>query len=170
MALLFVKSISSHLTFTTLWALELAITFHGKLNSIFPNLRQIVEQVIIPAEKKLDMLLWINTPSGDLSLKDAYLFKAHHFRSCTGPKLSEVLIYLRLDPWLPGELCMTICLQMKDSWREVVISHLFVTCAWIMLKQPSICSLIVLMLSEFGTGSLLPLASTCMCLGVLEKS
>jgi hypothetical protein len=43
----------------------------------FPNLRQIVEKVTIPLEHKPEALAWRESDSGDLSLKQAYLFKDH---------------------------------------------------------------------------------------------
>ncbi|MCI37758.1 GDSL esterase/lipase, partial [Trifolium medium] len=41
----------------------------------FPNLRHMMEQVTIPLEYKPNTLAWKDSDSGDLSLKQAYLFK-----------------------------------------------------------------------------------------------
>ncbi|PNY17703.1 ribonuclease H [Trifolium pratense] len=46
------------------------------LELAFPNLRQIVQKVTILIEDKMDKLLWKESTSGELSLKDAFLFKA----------------------------------------------------------------------------------------------
>jgi len=44
----------------------------------YPSLRQIVEKIVIPFEPKPDKLMWHNTKSGDLSLKEAYQLKDSH--------------------------------------------------------------------------------------------
>ncbi|CAJ2678215.1 unnamed protein product [Trifolium pratense] len=46
------------------------------LELAFPNLRQIVQKVTILIEDKMDKLLWKESTSGELSLKDAFLYKA----------------------------------------------------------------------------------------------
>lgn len=43
----------------------------------FPNLTQIVENIVIPLEHKQVKLMWTNSKSGDVSLKDAYQLKSH---------------------------------------------------------------------------------------------
>ena len=43
---------------------------------VFPNISSLVNQVIIPVERKKDKLVWINSSKGDLTLKDAYLHKS----------------------------------------------------------------------------------------------
>jgi len=50
------------------WFLELS----------FPNLRSLIQQVIIPADNRMDKIIWNHSPSGDLNLKDAYTFKSNH--------------------------------------------------------------------------------------------
>jgi ribonuclease HI len=45
------------------------------LQDLFPTLKQLVEQVTLPTEHKPDKLVWVNSTSGDLTLKEAYLFK-----------------------------------------------------------------------------------------------
>jgi ribonuclease HI len=61
--------------------------FHNQWNlppelvALFPNLSQLVEHVVIPIDQKTDRLVWRNSDSGDLSLKQAYCFKAHHYPS-----------------------------------------------------------------------------------------
>jgi ribonuclease HI len=47
------------------------------LETNFPNLKHYLEQIIIPLEYKADFLAWNDSDSGNLSLKQAYLFKDH---------------------------------------------------------------------------------------------
>jgi ribonuclease HI len=49
--------------------------------ALIPTLSQLLEQVSIPLEQKPDKLIWKNSDSGDLSLKQAYSFKAHQYPS-----------------------------------------------------------------------------------------
>jgi hypothetical protein len=49
--------------------------FPDQLIQAYLNLYSITSQVIIPMEPDADSLLWKNTDDGDLSLKEAYLFK-----------------------------------------------------------------------------------------------
>jgi len=42
----------------------------------FPNLRNIVSKIIIPKVTTNDKLIWIKSNSGDLTLKDAFMFKS----------------------------------------------------------------------------------------------
>jgi ribonuclease HI len=49
--------------------------FPDLLIQAYPNLYSITSQVIIPMEPDADSLLWKNTDDGDLTLKEAYLFK-----------------------------------------------------------------------------------------------
>jgi hypothetical protein len=42
---------------------------------MFPALRQLVQQAIIPLEPKDDQLLWKHTDNGELNLKQAYQLK-----------------------------------------------------------------------------------------------
>ncbi|MCH82427.1 ribonuclease H protein, partial [Trifolium medium] len=50
--------------------------------ALFPNLMQFVEQVSIPVEHRHDSLAWRSSDSGELSLRQAFDFKAHQ-----GPQL-----------------------------------------------------------------------------------
>lgn len=45
------------------------------LHQMFPSLRQLVQQAIIPLEPTEDTLLWKHTDDGELNLKQAYHFK-----------------------------------------------------------------------------------------------
>ncbi|KAK2364401.1 hypothetical protein QL285_089276 [Trifolium repens] len=49
--------------------------FPDLLIQAYPNLYSITSQVIIPMEPDADSLLWKNIDDGDLTLKEAYLFK-----------------------------------------------------------------------------------------------
>jgi ribonuclease HI len=51
-----------------------------QLQTLFPNLKQLVEQVTIPKDVKPDKLVWTDSTSGDLTLKDAYLLKANQLQ------------------------------------------------------------------------------------------
>jgi len=53
------------------------------LNFLFPNLRSLITKVIIPIQRHKDKLIWPHSSKGDLSLKDAYIFKKHN-----NPKIS----------------------------------------------------------------------------------
>jgi len=46
----------------------------------FPSLRQIVESTTIPMDPKPDKLMWNESKSGDISLKEAYHFKNQHMQ------------------------------------------------------------------------------------------
>lgn len=46
-----------------------------KLQILFPNLKNLLEQVTIPIVQKSDKLVWTSSTSGDLTLKEAYMFK-----------------------------------------------------------------------------------------------
>ncbi|GAU48375.1 hypothetical protein TSUD_405370 [Trifolium subterraneum] len=46
---------------------------------MFPTMCQKLAKVTIPNEQKPDLQVWNNTISGNLSLKDAFYFKRHHF-------------------------------------------------------------------------------------------
>jgi hypothetical protein len=46
-----------------------------ELDEKFPNLKQFLEQVVLPLEHRVDYLAWNDSDSGELSLKLAYLFK-----------------------------------------------------------------------------------------------
>jgi hypothetical protein len=48
-----------------------------ELETNFPNLKQQLENITIPLECKADFLAWNDSDSGDLSLKQAYMFKDH---------------------------------------------------------------------------------------------
>jgi len=52
--------------------------FPSNLIHLFPTLRNLAAQVIIPLQDKADTLVWNHTPSGMLTLKDAYEYKRHH--------------------------------------------------------------------------------------------
>lgn len=41
----------------------------------FPNIKQIAEHVTIPFEESDDKLLWVKSNNGNLSYKEAFLFK-----------------------------------------------------------------------------------------------
>jgi hypothetical protein len=47
------------------------------LDVLFPILKDLVHEVIIPLEDLPNKLLWNNSSSGDLSMKSAYEFKRH---------------------------------------------------------------------------------------------
>jgi hypothetical protein len=49
------------------------------LNTQFPGLRNLVMQVTISEEAQTDKLVWKHNSTGDLSSKEAYEFKKHHF-------------------------------------------------------------------------------------------
>jgi len=51
------------------WSIPISV------QSAFPTLRQIVSQVTIPFEDRHDRLVWINNNSGDMTFKDAFLYK-----------------------------------------------------------------------------------------------
>jgi hypothetical protein len=53
----------------------------------FPNLKQLLKQVTIPLEHKSDALAWKESDSGDLSLKQAYMFKDHQLPQLHWAKL-----------------------------------------------------------------------------------
>lgn len=50
-----------------------------EITDMYPHIRRLAEQVILPSHFKADCLLWKHNSSGSLSLKDAYEFKRHHF-------------------------------------------------------------------------------------------
>lgn len=52
----------------------------------FPTLTSIIEQVGLPVEEKEDYLLWEDNESGELNIKDAYLFKNKHNPQLQWPK------------------------------------------------------------------------------------
>jgi hypothetical protein len=51
----------------------------AEVSQMLPNLRNVVSKVPIPRQAKEDILVWNHTPSGILTLKDAYEFKRQHF-------------------------------------------------------------------------------------------
>ncbi|GAU22700.1 hypothetical protein TSUD_138230 [Trifolium subterraneum] len=57
-----------------LWSIPL------HLSLAYPTLSSIVQQISIPLDPSHDKLLWKHTDSGDLQLKDAYLFKIQQFQ------------------------------------------------------------------------------------------
>jgi ribonuclease HI len=51
----------------------------AEVSQLLPNLTNVVSHVPIPRQAKEDFLVWNHTPSGILTLKDAYEFKKQHF-------------------------------------------------------------------------------------------
>jgi len=49
----------------------------SSLENMFPNLSQVLDQIIIPKVHLEDKLVWKHTSTGCLSLKEAYLHKSH---------------------------------------------------------------------------------------------
>lgn len=43
---------------------------------VFPDLRLLVQQVTIPIDNLQDRLVWKNTPTDELSFKEAFIFKS----------------------------------------------------------------------------------------------
>jgi hypothetical protein len=58
-----------------------------QLDHMFPHLRHLVHQAIIPSEPTEDRLLWKHSPFGDLPMKDSYSFKFHHSQEFKWGKL-----------------------------------------------------------------------------------
>jgi len=52
-------------------------SFPSQLLHLFPNLLHLVQAVVIPLEPVQDKLIWKHPQTGDLQLKEAYLFKTH---------------------------------------------------------------------------------------------
>jgi len=50
-----------------------------ELNQNFPNLRSLVSRITLPSNDQRDTLVWNHSSKGDLTQKDAYAFKKHHF-------------------------------------------------------------------------------------------
>jgi hypothetical protein len=50
----------------------------SQLSTMFSNLNSIVSKVLIPMEACNDNFLWKHSDSGDLELKQAYIFKSQH--------------------------------------------------------------------------------------------
>jgi hypothetical protein len=47
---------------------------------MFPNLYQMVKEIVIPLQDKPDQLLWRHIPNGELQLKEAYSFKMQQYQ------------------------------------------------------------------------------------------
>jgi hypothetical protein len=58
----------------------------SQLTAMFPNLNSIVSKVLIPMEACNDKFLWGHTDSGDLELKQAYMFKCQHVQDLNWAK------------------------------------------------------------------------------------
>ncbi|XP_024636247.1 uncharacterized protein [Medicago truncatula] len=126
-----------------------------QLQTLFPNLKNLVEQVTIPVVHKCDKLVWTNSASGDLSLKEAYLFKSQHIQNIHWAKTiwskdippSKSLIAWRImhdkmptDEKLRERGCnlpfiCNLCLQQEET-----TFHLFFDCSfsirlWTWLSQ-----------------------------------
>ena len=116
-----------------------------QLQTLFPNLKNLVEQVTIPVVHKCDKLIWTNSASGDLSLKEAYLFKSQHIQKIHWAKTiwskdippSKALITSRImhdkmptDEKLRERGCnlpsiYNLCLQQEET-----TFHLFFDCSF----------------------------------------
>ncbi|GAU35013.1 hypothetical protein TSUD_103360 [Trifolium subterraneum] len=107
----------------------------------YTNLGSIVHQVIIPMEPSQDKLLWKHTDSGDLQLKEAYLFKLQQFQDLYWAKIIwspdippsksfnarqksffhiffECEYAVRIWSWLAG--CINVVIQftsLEDMWN-----------------------------------------------------
>jgi len=69
--------ISQYPTFLSDYSTNNRWNIPGNLLTIYPELRLLSQQVILPVEETNDQLMWKHTASGELSLKDAYSFKKH---------------------------------------------------------------------------------------------
>lgn len=48
------------------------------VQAAFPNMRFLVQQVALPIEYKHDKLIWKNSITGELTFKDAFMFKSQN--------------------------------------------------------------------------------------------
>ncbi|GAU51888.1 hypothetical protein TSUD_416730 [Trifolium subterraneum] len=86
---------------------------HSLSSTAFPNLSSIItSQATIPMDPSRDSLLWKHTNSGDLQLKDAYLFKMQQFQdlnwakyiwSCDIPPSKSMLVWRLMHGKVPTD-------------------------------------------------------------------
>ncbi|GAU27936.1 hypothetical protein TSUD_146500 [Trifolium subterraneum] len=88
-------------------------SFPTRLIQAFPNLSSIItSQATIPMDPSRDIILWKHTDSGDLQLKDAYLFKMQQFQdlnwakyiwSCDIPPSKSMLVWRLMHGKVPTD-------------------------------------------------------------------
>ncbi|PNX69042.1 ribonuclease H [Trifolium pratense] len=84
------------------------------LDLMFPNLKKLVKQVILPRLSKPDELIWKHNTSGELSMKDAYEFKRSTFPQLTWAKT----IWCNEIPPSKSLLVWRLMLQTDDKLKE----------------------------------------------------
>jgi hypothetical protein len=82
------EAISSHLSSTVSdYIVNGEWNLPDELTHMFPSLRQLVQQAIIPLVPKEDELIWKHSANGFLDLKHAYVFKRNNIEEMNWSKL-----------------------------------------------------------------------------------